>query len=75
MTDAYDRQLRLAAWRVGRQLGFADFMREGISLILCGPNFETQAELRMIRALGADVVGRFCTGIIYDGYDSDVFIR
>jgi len=58
MTDAYDRDLRLTAWRVGRRLGFTDFIREGISLILCGPNYETPAELRMMRALGADVVGQ-----------------
>jgi len=57
MTDAYDRTLRLAAWRVGRQLGFDGLMRDGVSLTVCGPNFETPAELRMMRALGADVVG------------------
>ena len=58
MTDAYDRSLRLAAWRVARQLGFEGFMREGVSLTLCGPSYETPAELRMIRTLGADVVGQ-----------------
>ena len=57
MTDAYDRQLRLVAWRVGRRLGFQSFLREGISVILCGPSFETPAELRMMRTMGADVVG------------------
>jgi len=58
MADAYDRNLRLAAWRVGRRLGFQDIMHEGVSVILCGPSFETPAELRMMRTLGADVVGR-----------------
>jgi len=57
MTDAYDRSLRLAAWQVGRRLGFQSFLREGISVILCGPSFETPAELRMMRTMGADVVG------------------
>jgi len=35
-------------------------MREGISVIQCGPSLETRAELRMMRALGGDVVGLSC---------------
>jgi len=35
-------------------------MHEGISVIQCGPSLETRAELRMMRALGGDVVGRSC---------------
>jgi len=62
MTDAYDRSLRLTAWRVGRQLGLDSFMREGVSVILCGPSYETPAELRMMKAFGADVVGMFTLG-------------
>ena len=58
MTNAYDRSLRLAAWRVGRRLGFEGLLHEGVSVILCGPSYETPAELRMMRALGADVVGK-----------------
>jgi len=34
-------------------------MREGISVIQCGPSLETPAELRMMRAFGADVVGPY----------------
>ena len=58
MADAYDRNLRLAAWRVGRRLGFQAMLHEGVSVILGGPSFETPAELRMMRMLGADVVGQ-----------------
>ena len=58
MLDAYDRNLRLVAWRVGRRLGFHSFLHEGISVIVGGPSFETPAELRMMRMLGADVVGQ-----------------
>jgi len=60
MVNAYDGELRSTAWRVGRQLGFESFMHDGISFIVCGPNYETPAELRMMRAMGADVVGQCC---------------
>ena len=66
MTDAYDRTLRLAAWQVGRQLGFDSIMREGVSLTVCGPNFETPAEVRMMRALGADVVGECVHAVCFN---------
>ena len=58
LTDAYDRHLRLCAWRVAQRLGLVGSVREGISLIQCGPSLETPAELRMMRMLGADVVGQ-----------------
>lgn len=55
MTDAYDtayRSLaRAAADRVGIRLG------EGVYAAWLGPAFETPAEIRMLRALGADLVG------------------
>ena len=38
-------------------------MREGISVIQCGPSLETRAELRMMRTLGGDVVGLFCISL------------
>ncbi|MGH2463395.1 MAG: purine-nucleoside phosphorylase [Candidatus Limnocylindria bacterium] len=55
LTDAYDPQLadraRAAAQRVGVRL------HEGVYVMLAGPNYETRAELRMLRELGADAVG------------------
>ena len=55
LTDAYDPDLaahaRAAAERTGVRL------REGVYVMLSGPTYETRAELRMLRQLGADAVG------------------
>ena len=55
MTDAYDPAYRglarAAAARLGLELG------EGVYAAWLGPAFETPAEIRMMRALGADLVG------------------
>ena len=55
MTDAYDPAYRAiaheAATRIGLELG------EGVYAAWLGPAFETPAEIRMMRTLGADLVG------------------
>ncbi|KAG5841723.1 purine nucleoside phosphorylase-like [Anguilla anguilla] len=57
MSDAYDRELQQLAQDVGAELGYSDFMREGVYCVLGGPSFETIAECRMLHKLGADAVG------------------
>ncbi|KAM9834459.1 purine nucleoside phosphorylase 5a [Syngnathus typhle] len=57
MSDAYDRELQQLAMDVGQELGFGDFLREGVYCVLGGPSFETIAECRMMHKLGADAVG------------------
>jgi len=57
LNGAYERRLRVLAWRVGRRLGLQSCLHEGVYLVQCGPCYETPAELRMIRNMGADVVG------------------
>ncbi|XP_056104299.1 purine nucleoside phosphorylase 5a [Rhinichthys klamathensis goyatoka] len=57
MSDAYDRELQQLALDVGSELGFGDFLREGVYCVLGGPSFETIAECRMLNKLGADAVG------------------
>lgn len=55
MTEVWDRELRA---RIGAAARAEDVeTREGIYLGLTGPTFETPAEVRMIRTLGADAVG------------------
>ena len=55
MTDAWDVDLRalarVAAARAGVEL------REGVYIMLSGPNYETRAEMRMLRVIGGDAVG------------------
>ncbi|HEX9581829.1 MAG TPA: purine-nucleoside phosphorylase [Gemmatimonadales bacterium] len=55
MSAAYDPGLRALAREVARELGL--ILREGVYVAVPGPNLETRAEYRMLRAMGADVVG------------------
>lgn len=55
MGHTYDAGLREMARHVAAEAGIT--LREGVYLCLAGPNFETPAEVRMLRALGADAVG------------------
>ena len=55
MTYAYDPELRKALVQTAEKEGIN--MRSGIYLMTSGPNFETPAEIRMFRTLGADAVG------------------
>jgi purine-nucleoside phosphorylase len=55
MHDAYSADLRRLARSVAGGLGLS--LREGVYVMLCGPAFETPAEVRFLRAAGADAVG------------------
>jgi purine-nucleoside phosphorylase len=55
MADAWDLDLRARARAAAERAGIR--MREGVYLMLSGPSYETRAELRMLRTLGADAVG------------------
>ncbi|KAF5892802.1 purine nucleoside phosphorylase-like, partial [Clarias magur] len=56
MSDAYDRHLRQLAQEVGAELGYSNFLKEGVYSVLGGPSFETIAECRMLNRMGADAV-------------------
>jgi purine-nucleoside phosphorylase len=51
----YTRRLRELASRVAAQNALP--MHRGVYIFLSGPSFETPAEVRMLRRLGADAVG------------------
>lgn len=55
MTDAYDPSLRLRLRQAAAVVGVQ--LNEGIYMWFSGPSFETPAEVRMARILGADLVG------------------
>ena len=55
MSRAYDPMLRECALRAAAGLGLA--LRSGVYAWFAGPSFETPAEIRMARILGADAVG------------------
>lgn len=55
LTDAYDPDLAARARAAAERTGVP--LHEGVYVMLSGPTYETRAELRMLRQLGADAVG------------------
>ena len=55
MSQAYDRAYMDIVRQVAKQSGIT--LREGVYIGLSGPSFETPADLRFLRAVGADAVG------------------
>ena len=55
MTEGYHPKLVAACDQAARRIGLN--MRKGVYVGLLGPSFETPAEIRMFRTLGADAVG------------------
>ena len=55
MSAPYDAELRALAHAVAQEQGTV--LREGVYVAVTGPSLETRAEYRMLRTIGADVVG------------------
>jgi purine-nucleoside phosphorylase len=55
MTEVYSKRLRGIALSAGESLGIA--LHEGVYAALLGPTYETPAEIRYLRIIGADLVG------------------
>lgn len=55
MTEAYPAELRRTAHAVAAELGIT--LAEGVYAGVLGPSYETPAEIRYLRAIGADLVG------------------
>ncbi len=55
MSHIYDESLQEAVRAAAKHLGIA--LKEGIYIQLTGPNYESPAEIRMCKAIGADAVG------------------
>ncbi|HET7616648.1 MAG TPA: purine-nucleoside phosphorylase, partial [Bacillales bacterium] len=55
MSEPYSSKLRMIAKQAADEIGVP--VREGVYLATSGPSYETPAEIRMMRKLGADAVG------------------
>jgi purine-nucleoside phosphorylase len=61
MTEVYSRDFQAIvgeeAKKMADEMDIQQFLRRGVYCALTGPNYETPAEIRMFRLLGADAVG------------------
>jgi purine-nucleoside phosphorylase len=55
MTEAYSKSYRQIALAAGKRLGIP--LGEGVYAAVLGPSYETPAEIRFLRTIGADLVG------------------
>jgi purine-nucleoside phosphorylase len=55
LTEAYSRDLRMLAKKVADRQGIN--LPSGVYAALSGPTYETPAEIRALRSMGADMVG------------------
>jgi purine-nucleoside phosphorylase len=55
MSQAYDRQMNKLAREIAKEKGIV--LHDGVYVCLAGPSFETPADLRFLRMIGADAVG------------------
>ena len=55
MTEAYSAELRQLAHETADELGIT--LHEGVYAAVLGPSYETPAEIRFLRTIGADLVG------------------
>ncbi|MEK7790418.1 MAG: purine-nucleoside phosphorylase, partial [Deltaproteobacteria bacterium] len=55
LSDAYDEKYRLLAKKIAKEMAFT--LQEGIYAAISGPSYETPAEVKMLKLLGADASG------------------
>jgi len=58
MNDAYDKELAKLWTETAQELNLGQILRHGVYCNVFGPSYETIAELRLLRTLGADAVGK-----------------
>ncbi|XP_017767483.1 PREDICTED: purine nucleoside phosphorylase isoform X1 [Eufriesea mexicana] len=57
MSKAYDKDILQIGQQVAEEMGISNLVHKGVYTCLGGPNFETVAELRMLKMIGVDAVG------------------
>ena len=67
LNDCYDKEYREMAKEIHKSMGkdAPGDLHEGVYAMLGGPNFETVAELRMLKICGVDAVGKSYSSIQY----------
>jgi purine-nucleoside phosphorylase len=55
MTEAYSGRLQMVALEAARNLSIP--LNQGVYAAMLGPSYETPAEIRFLRTIGADLVG------------------
>ncbi|GGF87384.1 purine-nucleoside phosphorylase [Paenibacillus abyssi] len=70
MSEAYSKQLRALARKTAQEQGFE--LREGVYVGVLGPSYETPAEIRMMRTMGADAVGMSTVAEVVAARHSDL---
>src|SRR5699024_9410105 len=55
MSEAYNRKLREQVFQIAKSESIE--LQEGVYVGVLGPSYETPAEIRMLRTMGADAVG------------------
>ncbi|XP_011499016.1 PREDICTED: purine nucleoside phosphorylase isoform X2 [Ceratosolen solmsi marchali] len=57
MNKAYDKQLLAICDEVVEEMGLQNITHKGVYTCLGGPNYETVAEMKLLRVLGVDAIG------------------
>jgi purine-nucleoside phosphorylase len=70
MSSAYDKKFRDMAVGEGKRLGLG--IDEGVYAALAGPSYETPAEIRYLRTIGADLVGMSTAPEVIAARHSDI---
>ncbi len=70
MSEPYSSKLRDIARQTAEEQGFN--VREGVYIAVLGPSYETPAEIRMMRIMGADAVGMSTVAEVIAARHSDI---
>ena len=57
MINAYDKNLLKTCEKIIKEMKVEDIFHKGVYTCLGGPNYETVAEMRLLKMLGVDAIG------------------
>ncbi|SPO31546.1 related to PNP1 - purine-nucleoside phosphorylase [Ustilago trichophora] len=57
LSNAYDLELRMALYKAAERLGLSDSLASGTYAYVLGPSYESRADARFLKTVGADAVG------------------